>query len=293
MATPAIQISLPVEQWGTKYDFATPTGAISFTHYINIVKKSNLGKVSLDGTNQTGFTNIAGTNYYVLNGVNVAAGVHNLTGDSIFVVSMYGDEAADGYCNQVSGSSLLPVIMPVVYASFSAALTNDKQVKLTWITGEERNAKEYIVERMTGNDAYTPVGSVTAVGNTTMPQTYTFVDDRPHEGYNYYRLKQIDYNGQTYYSNMVSMAVTILQTRILNSQWVDNNLELSFNTSAAGIFTFLLYDMQGRCITKEDISTNSEGNSSLRLNTAQLAPVMYLVAVANNNSILQQMNVVK
>ncbi len=81
--------------------------------------------------------------------------------------------------------------LPVQYASFSATAFQEK-IKLDWQTTSEQNAARFIVERSADGISFTSIGSVPAKNEAY--NTYSFLDNDPLSGKNYYRLKQVDNN---------------------------------------------------------------------------------------------------
>ena len=77
-----------------------------------------------------------------------------------------------------------------------------KDVKLKWITGSEINNDRYEVERSLDGQTYSKIGTVRGEGNTMEITSYSLLDTAPYQGINYYRLKQIDFDGNYTYSNI-------------------------------------------------------------------------------------------
>lgn len=97
------------------------------------------------------------------------------------------------------------VPLPVELSSFTANLVNEK-VKLKWITETEVNNYGFDVERKVNQDEWNKIGFVEGYGNSNSQKTYTFSDDHLMGGSNfYYRLKQIDTDGQYEYSEIIEI----------------------------------------------------------------------------------------
>ena len=85
-------------------------------------------------------------------------------------------------------------ILPVTLLDFTAKPEGDR-VQLAWATTMERNADRFVVERSRDLGEYVTVGEVAAKGTTDERQYYGLTDLNPQPGINYYRLKQIDFDG--------------------------------------------------------------------------------------------------
>lgn len=95
--------------------------------------------------------------------------------------------------------------LPVELTSFTAKSVGSS-VQLTWTTAWERNAQQFIVQRSQDLNEFSTVGALSARGTTEQRQTYTLTDEWPLAGTNYYRLRQVDVDGQVTYSKSVAAA---------------------------------------------------------------------------------------
>ena len=68
-------------------------------------------------------------------------------------------------------------------------------INLTWATSSELNAKTFKVERSRDLQTFVPITTISAAGNSTDRKDYSFTDNQPFFGTNYYRLSQIDFDG--------------------------------------------------------------------------------------------------
>lgn len=91
--------------------------------------------------------------------------------------------------------------LPVELVSFHAKQGND-QVKLTWKTASEKNNSHFMVQRSENGNNFENLGSVDGHGTTIKSHEYSYVDYAPVKGTAYYRLKQVDFNGDYEYSPM-------------------------------------------------------------------------------------------
>lgn len=93
-------------------------------------------------------------------------------------------------------SNVTSCVLPVELLSFTAEVTAQNLIHLKWITESEINNDRFIIERYDDdNEKYVEISSV--VGrNTLMTSSYDYFDTEPLNGLNYYRLKQVDFDGQ-------------------------------------------------------------------------------------------------
>ena len=86
-------------------------------------------------------------------------------------------------------------------------------VQIVWATASETNNQGFEIERSTDALNWTNIGWVTGNGNSNSVIEYSFLDKSPSNGANYYRLKQIDYDGNFEHTD-VSRVIVKSQDRL-------------------------------------------------------------------------------
>ncbi len=95
--------------------------------------------------------------------------------------------------------------LPITLASFSASVSSENHVELTWKTVSEVNNYGFNVQRRNGSDgtfADIPSSFIAGHGTTTEVHEYRYVDVTAGPGKWYYRLKQTDVDGTIHYSDV-------------------------------------------------------------------------------------------
>lgn len=93
-------------------------------------------------------------------------------------------------------------LLPVELVDFFAERTDGRNVTCNWITATEHNNSHFLVERSIEGSEFEVIGTVEGMGNSTSLNSYEFIDDNAPVGLCYYRLKQVDFNGDFQYSEM-------------------------------------------------------------------------------------------
>ena len=167
----------------TNYDRVTVTGNLTLAGTFSVTGSPPIGNyvvMTYTGTKTGAFTNsnfpIAGGKYanITVSGGNVTLGITNA------------------------------MVLPVELVNF-AANTEGSKTNLTWATASETNNKGFDIERSYDGTNFSTIGTVKAQGKAG---TYTFVDAQPFNGINYYRLKQVDFDGTETLSKVVSVTTT-------------------------------------------------------------------------------------
>ncbi len=89
--------------------------------------------------------------------------------------------------------------LPIELLRFEA-LSQQQQVELRWETLSEHNSAWFEVERGEDGAVFQTIGRVAAAGYSEGRRQYTFTDEAPIPGDNFYRLQLIDADGSAAYS---------------------------------------------------------------------------------------------
>lgn len=144
--------------------------------------------------------------------------------------------------------------LPVKWVSFTAG-KQEKSVVLNWVTADEKNTKDYIVQRSTNGADWKNIGSKTAVGNLDLTQQYYFTDNEPVNGNNYYRLLQRDIDGSGNYSSIarVNFGAAGQPVTVYPNPVTDGRLNISIDHDA----TAAIYNSLGALIQKQELKAGS------------------------------------
>jgi hypothetical protein len=112
--------------------------------------------------------------------------------------------AIDGITLTGSGASCGLASLPVELLNFNAK-TKGRAIALDWATASERDNSHFVVERSADGRAFAAIDEVRGAGTTTVLQQYKYMDEAPLQGLNYYRLKQVDFDGHFKYSPIRSV----------------------------------------------------------------------------------------
>lgn len=97
-----------------------------------------------------------------------------------------------------------PNPLPVELLTFTGR-ANGSQVDLKWQTATEINNHYFMVERSDYAGNRNEIGRVEGAGTSSMLHSYALTDPAPNAGVNYYRLRQVDYDGSVNYSSWVAV----------------------------------------------------------------------------------------
>lgn len=168
---------------------------------------------------------------------------------------------------KISGNQALPVRL----TSLTANAVNSKSV-ISFSTATEENNDYFEIERASDGIEFFSIGEVKGAGTTTSVQNYRFTDETPLSGTNYYRLKQVDFDGQFTYSPVVTVQFDGPGGFRLFPVPVKNQLQLQLDEPDAFESQWTVYNALGQLVLSGVLP---EDQSSLDLNVSDLAPGMY------------------
>lgn len=96
--------------------------------------------------------------------------------------------------------------LPITMVDFTATCEGNGDVRLNWSTASEQNSSYFKVERSRDFKSWNYVATIAAAGNSTTYQTYESTDLNALGGTSYYRLVQVDFNGETTVFGPVSVS---------------------------------------------------------------------------------------
>jgi choice-of-anchor B domain-containing protein len=170
-------------------------------------------------------------------------------------------------------------IFPVTLADFSVSMLQDK-VRLTWATETESNNSGFVVERSSDGDNFEALETVPGAGNSSTRLEYATYDKNPVEGNNYYRLKQVDFDGNSTYSEIEIINFSIDRPELVvypSPARAGEKLHVEINTEMAHSVELSVFDMMGRKLTAEMLDI-TPGQQVIDLNTTSAwASGTYLV----------------
>ena len=118
-----------------------------------------------------------------------------------------------------------------------------------------------------------------------MQQDYTYTDERPVKGVNFYRLKQVDFDGQFSYSPVVSVTFGQAGGIRLAPQPVLDQLSVALEQPAAEATTWQVYDFAGRLLQAGTLEAET---TNFQIPTATFTEGSYVLRLVSGQTVLTQ-----
>lgn len=164
--------------------------------------------------------------------------------------------------------------VPVTWMDFDAKKVSDNDVQLTWATASELNNSHFEVERSFDAVNFETVGKpIKGAGTTTEVQRYKAMDWDLSEGVVYYRIKQIDYDGQFDYTPVRAVEVFSREIMVVYPNPAKDVINVVFEVAKNK-------DVQVMNATGQVIETaKMSSDGRLTINTADYPHGVYFIKV--------------
>lgn len=107
---------------------------------------------------------------------------------------------------QIAITTAADAPLPFTLGELTGTINNNNSVSLYWKTYSEINTKEFQVERSADGVNFETIHTIAAAGSSSATLNYTYLDnDHPQKAVIYYRLKQVDNDGQYQYSKALRL----------------------------------------------------------------------------------------
>jgi hypothetical protein len=176
--------------------------------------------------------------------------------------------------------------LPVQLIYFDA-VNNNNNAALTWATASEVNNAYFEIDRSTNGITFDSIGQVAGHGNSEVTINYAY-SDPDISVYNtpvlYYRLKQVDFDGNFTYSNIAAVNVSDVQQvfHIISTypNPFSDHFSVSFISPASQTVRMSVYDVRGALVSEEIINAEIGMNVYTIPNASHLASGFYTMNVS-------------
>lgn len=192
------------------------------------------------------------------------------------------------YLLQFSRGATTTVPLPVKLADFTAALLSGTQeAQLNWTTTFEQNNHYFLIQRSSDGQNFSVIDTVAAT-NAENGSSYTYTDQHPLIGADYYRLAQVDLDGTTNYSEIREVSVQqqaqaqATAGMSLSPNPADGVTYLQLGEGVSGSVEVRLLDVQGRTL-RNWVFQKPEGSWNQSLDVSGLPSGSYFIQVLGTN----------
>ncbi|MDH3710004.1 MAG: T9SS type A sorting domain-containing protein [Cyclobacteriaceae bacterium] len=232
-------------------------------------------------------------NVQILGALVIAGNFTNGTGSGMGAVIDFGATGSVAYGGTCSNPGTVMndtdsftgcdnLILPVELVNFRGTATPDGNL-LQWETASERNNDFFEVQRSTNGTSWEAITMVQGNGDSDQFISYRYLDRNPLPGRNFYRLRQVDFDGVFEYSYIISVVtgdIPQLQVQAFYPNPTAQYLTLSYLTDNEFPLEYQVYDQFGRLVHSHSLRS-SFGFNQVTLDFHMLTKGTYLIKLRN------------
>ncbi|MFK7775058.1 MAG: T9SS type A sorting domain-containing protein [Saprospiraceae bacterium] len=171
-----------------------------------------------------------------------------------------------------------------------------ENILLNWSTASEVNNDYFQIEHSIDGVQFERIEQVDGVGNSVQINHYNITHKNPANGVNYYRLKQVDFDGLFAYSDIVSIGfrnenneVAVFPNPFTETIFVkipSSESSYPFNSER----TIKIFDIYNRLVQSNRLPTNDE---TINLNLSRLSDGIYFINIDLGNGDFSTHRIIK
>jgi hypothetical protein len=246
--------------------------------YAITLNGSSAALFEISNTTNFGYTNanlsVTGS-VYTFTATKAALGITGASINFNFIgtyVSGTAFRSNEGYGNGLAPNDLNPGNSSVTFTSFFSypiivtplnlnsftGNVKDENILINWNTLSESNLSKFILLKSTNGLSFTKIGEVTPT-NAANGANYSFVDNNPIKGNNYYRLMAQNNSGSSSYSKIVKVVYGQLDNTLAifpNPAKEGDVLNINLSSSFKGTFDLNIFADNGQLLIHQNIEHN-------------------------------------
>jgi hypothetical protein len=171
-------------------------------------------------------------------------------------------------------------VIPVRWVSFKGNRTSAGN-QLTWTTATEENNSHYEVEHSSNGSSYAKLATVNSSGNSNSLQTYQYLHGISTPGNHYYRIKQVDRDGNFTYTGVVLIKILEKNSNSITiyPNPAKNTVFIGFENTPALPYTIQMVSPLGQVLLTKTITQASNQED---LDISKLPKGLYYLHIADD-----------
>lgn len=185
------------------------------------------------------------------------------------------DQYLGNFCN---------LILPVEFLNFSATKEEDKVI-LNWQTLTEMNNDYFEVQRRVAPNEFRKIGAIAGADYSEEIKNYQFIDEKPENNTNYYRLKQVDNDGKFAFSEILT--IDLGKSEKPSFAFYPNpspagKLRLKYFSTQEEEVKIRVYNVSGQLVLTKGKYLDF-GENQLQLDFSEMHKGIFIVEIENEN----------
>lgn len=181
----------------------------------------------------------------------------------------------------ITGTRAQPISSLPVELAYFKAQAQGTAARLSWGTAMEQDNEKFVVEHSSNGRSFSKIGEVKGRGTSSTASSYSFTDTKPAPGVNYYRLRQVDFDGTEDFSKVVAVEAAASKAAPLATVYptvASQEITISLNT--VGNASVSVLDINGTSVASFAATAEREVVVPVR----ELKSGVYFVKVTDGQS---------
>jgi|GEM_PF-1937556 len=171
------------------------------------------------------------------------------------------------------------IVLPIELLTFTGNCEKHHAV-LNWTTATETNNDQFIILKSPNYTDFKPIGNLDGAGNSNEIREYIFTDPEKITGPVYYKIQQVDYDGQYSFSDVIVVdcddnAEADIKIENLQDQ---GYIKLNFQSTPEENYDVYLIDINGKLVYKNNYRT-TDNLGTISIPTGQLSSGIFQVRI--------------
>lgn len=191
----------------------------------------------------------------------------------------------------IAGDDALTLPVELIY--FAGEANDAGDVLLNWTTASELNNDFFEIQRSANGDDFEAIGRVEGNGTTNEEKSYSFLDRDAKFGINYYRLKQVDFDGAIEFHPIIQVENTFFGREVLVTVYpnpaTEDNLNVritSFDGHTAVLLTVV--DITGRKFYQEQVNGDLIIDRPIKADKTMAAGLYFVIVEQGSYSVKEK-----
>jgi hypothetical protein len=179
--------------------------------------------------------------------------------------------------------------LPVELISFEGNRRGSK-VHLQWQTASEKNSSHFVVERTVDGETFTEISKIPAAGHSNQLLRYEANDESPLKGRNFYRLREVDINGEEQYSKLVEVFFDLEQAAltIYPNPTKRSDFQIQYLALTNGVAELSVFDVTARKVYHTGFQVTANEISNQIISIPDLKEGLYYIRITNGTDEVSQ-----
>lgn len=215
--------------------------------------------------------------------------------DAQFMAS-YVDLEVTSFSDFYLHGSEAQVALPVELTEFTVKAINNQFIKLNWTTATEVNNAGFEIQRSTNGADFETISWSPGYNNSNVVHHYSYQDNEVVSGTYYYRLKQVDNDGQFEYSDIKSATIEGKNGFVDLSSFIpnpaENSSKLIFTLGSDAAVKIIMTDNLGRTMEVRDLNLKA-GLQEVYFDLGNYASGTYITKIWVGNQVFLRKVIIK